>query len=81
VRYDKLNHILVDKMNFIRYPSMPCLYKKFIINGDCIIMCVHVDDSIACLHLQEGLDFYMEEFSKHVKEVEMLKEIIKNFLE
>ena len=46
VWYDKLNRILVDEMNFIRCPSMPCLYKKFIINGDYIIKCVHVDDSI-----------------------------------
>ena len=74
VWYDKLNRILVDEMNFIRCPSMPCLYKKFIIKGDYIIMCVHVDDSIVCSNLQEGLDYYMEEFSKHVKEVEMLKD-------
>jgi len=50
---------------------MPCLYKKFIINGDYIIMCVHVDDSVVCSNLQEGLDYYMEELSKHVKKVEM----------
>jgi hypothetical protein len=53
---------------------MPCLYKKFIINGDYIVMCVHVDDSIVCSNLQEGLDYYMDEFSKHVKEAEMLKD-------
>ena len=35
-------------------------------------MCVHVDDSVVCSNLQEGLDYYREEFSKHVKEVEML---------
>ena len=74
VWYDKLNGILVNEMGFIRCPSMPCLYKKFIINGDYIIMCVHVDDSIVCSNLQEGLDYYMDEFSKHVKEAEMLKD-------
>ena len=40
---------------------------------------MHVDDSIVCSNLQEGLDYYMEEFSKHVKEVEMLKDY-QNFL-
>ena len=47
-------------------------------------MCVHVDDSIVCSNLQEGLDYYMDEFSKHVKEAEMLKDYQKflgmNFL-
>ena len=32
-------------------------------------MCVNVDETIVCSNLQEELDYYMEKFSKHVKEV------------
>ena len=50
-------------------PEHAKLKSIFMIIGDYIIMCVHVDDSVVCSNLQEGLDYYKEEFSKHVKEI------------
>jgi hypothetical protein len=72
---DQLNSILL-KLDFVRCPVHPCLYKRCREDVE-IILGVHVDDGLMGCNKQDEFDVFITEFNKHVALVNISKEVLK----